>query len=303
MPNDNDGPAKPKYKTLSMADKKAIYYMVLSMSDDGVPARGAYAVVASHFSVTAVTVAHHFKNIHATIQNSNNDDANNENEAPNNNNKIADDKFETKLHWRQKGKYVYDREELKQRVLAIPFSKRRKERHLAAQLGMARSTVHYLLHGQKISKRISSAVKPKLTEANKVRRLEHAMSKIDLNTRTTLARLGPAVPKYMPLFDEVHVDEKWFFLCHDGESYVLMGDEEEPPERHVKHKSHTTKVMFLCARARPRRLYQMVHGGMVSLAFGQLATTQKQFDPLISVKRLSPLNMKRSNQTGRHSSF
>jgi len=254
MPNDNDGPAKPKYKTLSMADKKAIYYMVLSMSDDGVPARGAYAVVASHFSVTAVTVARQFKNIHATMQNSNNDDANNENEAPNNNNKIADDKFETKLHLCRKGKYVYDREELKQRVLAIPFSKRRKERHLAAQLGMARSTVHYLLRGQKIFKRISSAVKPKLTEANKVRRLEHAMSKIDLNTTTTSARLGPAVPKHMPLFDEAHVDEKWFFLCRDGESYILMGDEEEPPERYVKHKSHITKVMFLCTMARLRHM-------------------------------------------------
>jgi len=155
---------------------------------------------------------------------------------------------------RRKGKHTCDREELKQRVLAVPFSKRRKERHLAAQLGMARSTAHCLLRGQKMFKRISSAVKPKLTEANKVRRLEHAMSKIDLNTTTTSARLGPAVLKCMPLFDEAHVDEKWFFLCRDGESYILMGDEEEPPERHVKHKSHITKVMFLCAMARPRRL-------------------------------------------------
>jgi len=40
----------------------------------------------------------------------------------------------------------------------------------------------------------------------------------------------------------------------DNESYILVTDEEEPPERFVKHKSHITKVMFLCAMARPRRL-------------------------------------------------
>ena len=58
----------------------------------------------------------------------------------------------------------------------------------------------------------------------------------------------------MHLFDDVHVDEKWFFLCRDGESYLILSDEEEPPKRYVSHKSHITKVMFLCAMARPRRL-------------------------------------------------
>jgi len=100
---------------------------------------------------------------------------------------------------------------------------------------------------------VASAVKPKLTEANQVKRLEHAMSKINLNT-TTATRHGPAEPKFTTLFDEVHVDEKWFFLCRDGESYILISDVEEPPERCVKHKSHVAKVMFLCAMARPRRL-------------------------------------------------
>jgi len=206
MSNDNDGPAKPKYKTLSMADKKAICYMVLSMSDDGVPARGACSVVASHFSVTSMTVARQFKKIHSGIKSSEDD---NENDDPNNNNnnKVADTLFDTKLHTRRKGKHIYDREELKNEVLAMPFSKRRRERHLAAQLGMARSTVHYLLKSQRHFRRHSSAVKPKLTEANQAKRLEHAMSKINLNT-TTPTRHGPAQPKFMTLFDEIHVDEK-----------------------------------------------------------------------------------------------
>lgn len=107
----------------------------------------------------------------------------------------------------------------------------------------------------KIFKRISSAVKLKLTKENKVRRLQHVMLKIDLNATTSLARRKPAATECMTLFDEAHVDEKWFFPCHDGESYFLMGDEEDPPpERCVKHKSHIAKVMFLCAMAQPRHL-------------------------------------------------
>ena len=252
MNNDNDVAPKTKYKTLSTADRKAIYYMVLSMSEDGVPARGAYAVVASHFSVDPCTVARHFKKLHANIQADNETAADADNDE-NNNKKVPDAVFEPKLSQRRKGKYIYDREVLKERVLAIPFSKRRKQRHLAAQLNMPRSTIHYLLKSQKFFRRHTSAVKPKLTDENKLKRLQHAMSKIDLNT-TTETRRGPAEPKFMPLFDEVHVDEKWFFLCRDGESYILISDVENPPVRYVKHKSHITKVMFLCAMARPRRL-------------------------------------------------
>jgi len=59
--------------------------------------------------------------------------------------------------------------------------------------------------------------------------------------------------KHPHMENEIHVDEKWFFVCRDGESHMLVSD-EIPPERVVKHKSHITKVMFLCAQARPRKL-------------------------------------------------
>ena len=60
-------------------------------------------------------------------------------------------------------------------------------------------------------------------------------------------------------------DEKWFFMVHDGELYILVcGDEEgndskepEPeetaPYRTTQHKRNINKVMFLCAQARPRQ--------------------------------------------------
>jgi len=53
------------------------------------------------------------------------------------------------------------------------------------------------------------------------------------------------------MFGEIHIDEKWFYLSRDGECY-LLAEGEELPHCTCKHKSHITKVMFLCAQARPR---------------------------------------------------
>jgi hypothetical protein len=47
---------------------------------------------------------------------------------------------------------------------------------------------------------------------------------------------------------------QWLYLVQDGGRYylVLTADEVPPPTISVQHKSHITKVMFLCAVARPR---------------------------------------------------
>ena len=42
-----------------------------------------------------------------------------------------------------------------------------------------------------------------------------------------------------------------FYLRKDGQRFIIAADEEEP-YRHVQHKSFLTKIMFLCAVARPR---------------------------------------------------
>ena len=47
------------------------------------------------------------------------------------------------------------------------------------------------------------------------------------------------------------MDEKWFFLTREKERYLLHWDKKNP-KHCVKHKSHITKVMFLCAVGRPR---------------------------------------------------
>ncbi|KAL7575060.1 hypothetical protein ACA910_000431 [Epithemia clementina (nom. ined.)] len=51
--------------------------------------------------------------------------------------------------------------------------------------------------------------------------------------------------------DLIHVDEKWFYLTREAQRFIVA-DGEDIPDRMVQHKGHITKVMFLCAVARPR---------------------------------------------------
>jgi hypothetical protein len=70
--------------------------------------------------------------------------------------------------------------------------------------------------------------------------------------------------------DRVHVDEKWLWLCQDGEKYILLED-EPPPKLTTKHKNYIEKVMFLS-------VLKLTQGGttkppkcgMARLEFGQL---------------------------------
>ena len=62
---------------------------------------------------------------------------------------------------------------------------------------------------------------------------------------------GQEQHKQVNMEDLIHVDKKWFYLTKDGQRFIIAADEEEP-YRHVQHKSFLTKIMFLCAVARPR---------------------------------------------------
>jgi hypothetical protein len=52
-------------------------------------------------------------------------------------------------------------------------------------------------------------------------------------------------------YDEVHLDEKWFFLTKQSRTIYLTEDEDARILK-TRHKNHILKVMFLCAAARPR---------------------------------------------------
>jgi hypothetical protein len=109
---------------------------------------------------------------------------------------------------------------------------------LSAALGVSKSTVQRALAAGEI-KRHSSAVKPWLTDRNKLQRLDFCLSFVDSTTYS------------FDSFDgTVHIDEKWFYLTRGEQSYYLDAD-EELPYRAVKSKRYITKVMFMAAVMRP----------------------------------------------------
>jgi hypothetical protein len=165
--------------------------------------------------------------------------------------------FTNSLADKRKGKYKHDRDALRARIRAINLKARRTRRQLAGRLDLPLSTVHWLvrerhvqrgpklLYGGTILKVHSSSLKPTLTNANKLHRFLYTVDQMKPGGMTLRQ------PKFQDQMDKVHLDEKWFWLCQDGEKYILV-DDEPAPHRTTKHKNYIEKVMFLCAQARPR---------------------------------------------------
>jgi len=85
-----------------------------------------------------------------------------------------------------------------------------------------------------------SAVKPLLTDANKVQRVAYCESFIEVDGC------------FGDMLDRVDIDEKWRYITQVNTSYIIVKG-EVPPDRKVKHKSHIIKVMCLTAMARPQQ--------------------------------------------------
>ena len=107
-------------------------------------------------------------------------------------------------------------------------------------MGVSKTTVYRWIVASTICVHYNS-LKPILTEENQWARVEMAMDFRD-----------PEDPmKYQDMHDLIYLDEKWFFLSQEKERYLLL-PEEKNPKHCIKHKSHITKAMFLCAVARPQ---------------------------------------------------
>lgn len=135
----------------------------------------------------------------------------------------------------------YSGDALRVAIKNVPMNRRRTYRVLARASGISKSSLHRAVKCGKLWVH-SSAVKPFLTERNKVDRVRFSLKFV--------RREAPDLP-FSEMFDTVHIDEKWFYLVEVGKSYILLPD-EEPPHRSVKSKRFITKVMFLAAVARPR---------------------------------------------------
>ena len=214
----------PSYKEMSLQQRKHALGRLLSLLEDGVLPWGSFTIVADEMGVTRSTISRlwglargaHEQSLILTPE-----------IASQNNSRVKSLK--------------YSHAEFRQGLKEIPRRRRKTYRSTAKAMGVSLNTVQRMLLHKDVCWVHTSSLKPTLTEENKMSRMELALSFVDKNNPSQFENME----------DLIHIDEKWFFLTKDGQRFIIAADEEEP-YRHVQHKNFMTKVMFLCAVARPR---------------------------------------------------
>ncbi|XP_057250640.1 uncharacterized protein LOC125497841 [Beta vulgaris subsp. vulgaris] len=125
---------------------------------------------------------------------------------------------------------------------AIPKKNRTTLRSFGEALQVSPSTIYrWVKRG--ILRPHTNSIKPKLTEAHKVKRLTWVLS---LSIPKTVTELS----KFQNLSNMIHIDEKWFYMSHVTHRYYLLADEEDP-YRSCQSKKWVNKVMFMGGIGRP----------------------------------------------------
>ncbi|ETV64045.1 hypothetical protein H257_19013, partial [Aphanomyces astaci] len=214
------GPTQSRVKAQNLTDveRQAMINMLLASSNGGKRKYGSVKGVADQFNCHRTTVSAVWNSWKASC-------------AEGGSKMIASPPT-SRMKGNCGAKMKWSAEAIEAAIKSVPFHKRQTTRALAFHSGVPRSTI---LRHMKRNRRLrckSSYLRPLLTEDNKEERMK----------RTTFSTT---------LHDVVHVDEKWFFLTKNkGKFYVY--DDETLPHRQSKSKRFITKLMFLCAVARPR---------------------------------------------------
>ncbi|XP_026383234.1 uncharacterized protein LOC113278679 [Papaver somniferum] len=129
------------------------------------------------------------------------------------------------------------------KIMEIPLRRRTTIRSIAKALNMPKSIVHRYVKKGAIKKH-TNAIKPAFTVDTKKARLEFCLGMLEL-----IPYKDNMMTK--PMYDVIHIDEKWFFMTKATENYYLHPEETEP-YRTCQSKRFIKKVMFLAAVARSR---------------------------------------------------
>ena len=214
----------PSYKEMPLQQRKRALGLLLSRLKDGVLPWGSLTIVADEIRVAHSTIRRLWQQAHGAHKQSL--IITPEIASWNNSHMIS---------------LKYSHPEFRQGLKEIPRRHRKTYCSTAKSMGVALSTVQGMLLRRDVCHVHTSSLKPTLTEEHKMSRMELALSFIKKNNTS----------KFENMEDLIHIDKKWFYLMKDGQRFIIAADEDEP-YRHVQRKSLLTKIMFLCAVARPR---------------------------------------------------
>ncbi|XP_042032594.1 uncharacterized protein LOC121779336 [Salvia splendens] len=208
-----------QYLTTNM--KNNIVQHLLKNSQGGVLRKGAVCEAAEAFAVNRKTISRLWKAATEMMENG----------------EPAHMVGKVKGYKRGEKKKV---DEVKVRSLSV--LERSSYRVMAPKLGVSKTTICRWVKDKQLRPH-TSAIKPHLTDLNKLARLKWCLSQLQPNI---IAR----TVAFNEMRNVVHIDEKWFYLTKSADRYYLLPDEEEP-QRSCRSKRFITKVMFLCAVGRP----------------------------------------------------
>nr|CCA19982.1 mariner transposase putative [Albugo laibachii Nc14] len=209
--------------------RRAIVSEALKRSNDGVLPHGTFASLARIFSVHRQTVERIWHRYQDSVVAGNT---------------AGDISSRIKKNSGRKG---FDKAFVEAKVRATPIHKRRKIKSTAIATGFSVGVIQRLLVEKRVQRR-STLINPVLTEVNKLRRVAYALSFLNSDSQ----RVGEVEGHtFDPMFDMVHVDEKWFNHDTKKRVYYPLSDEESPL-RHLHSAKFIEKMMFLAAVARPR---------------------------------------------------
>ena len=214
----------PSYKEMSLQLRKRALGLLLGQLKDEVLPWGSFTIVADEIGVARSTISRLWQQAHGAREQSL---------------IISPEIASWNISRANCSKYLHA--EFRQGLKEIPWRRRKTYCSPAKEMGVALRMMQRMLLHRDVCRVHTSSLKPTLTEENKMSSMELALSFVDKSNTS----------KFENMEDLIHIDKKWFYLTKDGQRFIIAADEEEP-YRHVQHKSFLTKVMFLCAVARPR---------------------------------------------------
>ncbi|OWZ05705.1 hypothetical protein PHMEG_00022151 [Phytophthora megakarya] len=102
----------------------------------------------------------------------------------------------------------YDRADLASKISALPMDARQRVAITAKRIGVSKSLVQSLLDEGHLARR-SARIKPMLSEEQSSRRVSHMLLFLDEKTC-----------EFEPIYDFLHVDDKWFNEDVNGRLYL-----------------------------------------------------------------------------------
>ena len=182
---------KQTKKYLSNDERREIFCALLAKSIDGKLERNVTKEVSQQFSVPVLTVQRIWQRAKETASSGRVDVSN-----------------------RKSGNCGRKRITLEPtRVTGVPLQKRTTLRSMSMAMNVSLTTL-FRRKKEGFIRRHTNSIKPFITEDNKKGRLRFCISMLDRNTLSH-------EPKFVDMYNIVHIDEKWFYMTKKAEKYYL----------------------------------------------------------------------------------